>query len=238
MWSTPFFILFYFTPRILLSTRTFNSTYLILSSTFHHFLTPYFPFSTNQFTATQMRLSPFFSSQFIVIIIRHMLNLTAVLTTHKLFPFLLLILVTNICTTPYSSLSHSRQHFLNFALIHALKMSVNLSLPCSFLKLRTYVLLFPSESYAEADIAVVSYLSILARIILSAPNTLTDILEVVISSSDLSKIFRVTSESSSADKAQAQHSLFNFLIRLMIDKFDAVAYCSAGAWRRKLWYGS
>ena len=26
------------------------------------------------------------------------------------------------------------------------------------------------------------------------------------------------------------------LVRLMIDKFDSVAYCTTGAWRRKLWY--
>ena len=93
-----------------------------------------------------------------------------------------------------------------------------------------------TESFEEADIAVLSYLSIFARTILSVPNVLTDILEAVIRSTELSKIFCITVESSVVDKTKAQQSLFTMLVRLMIDKFDSVAYCTTGAWRRKLWY--
>ena len=92
-----------------------------------------------------------------------------------------------------------------------------------------------SESFEEADIAVLSYLSIFARSILSVPDVLTDVLEALISSTELSKIFCITLESSGIDKSKAQQSLFSMLVRLMIDKFDSVAYCTTGAWRRKLW---
>ena len=93
-----------------------------------------------------------------------------------------------------------------------------------------------TESFEEADIAVLSYLSIFARTILSVPNVLTDVLEALITSSELSKIFCITIESSVIDKTKAQQSLFSMLVRVMIDKFDSVAYCTTGAWRRKLWY--
>jgi hypothetical protein len=92
-----------------------------------------------------------------------------------------------------------------------------------------------AESYEESDIATVSYLSIFARTILSVPNILTDVLEALITSTGLCKVFGISSESSAADKTKAHQSLFAMLVRLMIEKFDSVAYCTAGAWRRKLW---
>ena len=104
--------------------------------------------------------------------------------------------------------------------------------PRSLLPIRTTSL---AESYEESDIATVSYLSIFARTILSVPNILTDVLEALITSTGLCKVFGISSESSAADKTKAHQSLFAMLVRLMIEKFDSVAYCTAGAWRRKLW---
>ena len=68
--------------------------------------------------------------------------------------------------------------------------------------------------FAEVDVALLSYLSVVARLLVAAPQVLQQ------AASSLVEDGRV---------------LLHGLLRLLVDKFDAVGYSSSVLWRRKLW---
>ena len=70
------------------------------------------------------------------------------------------------------------------------------------------------EDFAELDVALISYLSVCARIIVVAPSILQQAASMVVEDGG---------------------ALLRGLARLLIDKFDAVGYSTSGVWRRKLW---
>jgi hypothetical protein len=90
------------------------------------------------------------------------------------------------------------------------------------------------EAHEEADVAVVSYLSIVARLALYDPQFLTQAIQAIITSPVLGPVFNLSSNDSN-EAIAVRENILQMLIRLMIDKFDSVAYSSSGAWRRKLW---
>jgi hypothetical protein len=71
------------------------------------------------------------------------------------------------------------------------------------------------KDYLELDVALLSYLSVCARLLIVAPAILQQA-TVAVSPDDGGLLLRG-------------------LVRLMLDKFDAVGYSSSGMWRRKLW---
>lgn len=71
------------------------------------------------------------------------------------------------------------------------------------------------EEHLEMDVALISYLSVVARLIVVAP--------------------AVLQQAAAALCPDDPRALLNGLMRLMVDKFDAVGYSSAGVWRQKLW---
>ena len=70
------------------------------------------------------------------------------------------------------------------------------------------------EDFAEIDLALLSYLSVCARLIVVAPSIIQQAASTVIEDGDV---------------------LLRGIARLLIDKFDAVGFSSSGLWRRKLW---
>jgi hypothetical protein len=83
------------------------------------------------------------------------------------------------------------------------------------------------EAYEEADVAVVSYLSVVARLALYGPQFLTQAVQAIISSPVLGPTFNLNSKDSN-EAVAVQENILQMLIRLMIDKFDSVAYSSSG----------
>ncbi len=81
------------------------------------------------------------------------------------------------------------------------------------------------QDFAEADVAVVSYLSIFARLCLNSSDTLQREIWT------LSQSIRTPEVSSHSEPFVLRRSL----LRLLIDKFDSVGYCQGGMWRRRLW---
>jgi hypothetical protein len=81
------------------------------------------------------------------------------------------------------------------------------------------------EDMQEADIAIVSYLSVLARIALVTPAA----------ASEAANALAVHPDLVSHLGGATGGVLLRGLIRLMIDKFDCVGYCTGGSYRRRLW---
>ena len=82
--------------------------------------------------------------------------------------------------------------------------------------------------HREEDVVLVSYLSIFARMLL------TDAAQIMPAARS------ICAECLAADAAGSltgldESILVKCLVRLMIDKFDAVGSCTAGMWRRRLW---
>jgi len=82
------------------------------------------------------------------------------------------------------------------------------------------------EQHKEADVAVIMYVSLLARVLLVDPRIIVDVCEAV-SSQLPEEVLRSTRITGT--------SLFYAIVRLMIDKFDVCSYSRGGIWRRKLW---
>jgi hypothetical protein len=71
------------------------------------------------------------------------------------------------------------------------------------------------EDHLETDVALVSYLSVCARLVIVAPTVLQ--------------------QATSALCGDDGRPLLHGVVRLLIDKFDAAGYSSSGVWRRRLW---
>ena len=82
------------------------------------------------------------------------------------------------------------------------------------------------EDDKEADVAVVMYLSLLARVALVSPALIFSASEDIVSALPLHI-------RSSCDITPTKY--MNSIFRLFIDKFELCEYCVSGAWRQKLW---
>jgi len=80
------------------------------------------------------------------------------------------------------------------------------------------------EKYKFEDVALVSYLSVVARLLLCN-------MPVLVTAAQ-----RLAGELAPALGPAVDHNeILRSVVRLMIDKFDSVGYCAGGVWRRKLW---
>jgi hypothetical protein len=80
------------------------------------------------------------------------------------------------------------------------------------------------EKHKYEDVALVSYLSIVARLLLCNMSVLVTAAQ------------RLAAELAPALGPAVDHNeILRCVARLMIDKFDSVGYCTGGVWRRKLW---
>lgn len=86
------------------------------------------------------------------------------------------------------------------------------------------------QDFGEADVAVVSYLSIVSRLCLISTATLqTAVTQLA------EHCGRLDPDNGPGSIWQDPLGLLTCLLRLLIDKFDSVGYCSAGTWRRRMW---
>lgn len=93
------------------------------------------------------------------------------------------------------------------------------------------------SAYVEADVALISYLSVIARLCLLNPASLRETSENVakcIANGIASGNFDMPNGSIQFSQTDADLILFGW-IRLLVDKFDSVGYSSGGSWRRRLW---
>jgi hypothetical protein len=86
------------------------------------------------------------------------------------------------------------------------------------------------SDYEESDIAVISYLSVVARMILLNAQLMVEAATAVLSALRAEGALQPAGEGSGDPQV-----LMKEITRLLIDKFDSVGYCSAGMWRRRLW---
>lgn len=84
----------------------------------------------------------------------------------------------------------------------------------------------------DHDLGLVAYLSVVARVLLCSPELLGPVVTEL--SGELAQQTRIGLTPEGAMVLEP-NALLKAILRLLLDKFDQVGYCTAGMWRRKLW---
>jgi hypothetical protein len=91
------------------------------------------------------------------------------------------------------------------------------------------------SSHEEAEIAVLYYLSVFARVLLCCPQAVREIINVLLLKPELSGANFQGFDGSVGASGDKGMIILRMLLRLMLDTFDSVSLSSGGSWRRRLW---